>query len=77
MNGGAHTLTKNCRHSSVLLHALYTGARKPVESEIIYFHFLTEWWHTHSNVLAYVRAFGPSVPQPLNLTFLRKLQYMY
>ena len=30
-----------------------------ISNHIIYFHFLTEWWCMHSNLLAYDGAFGP------------------
>ena len=34
-----------------------------------------EWWCIHLTYWPNIGAFGPSVPQPPNLTFLRKLQY--
>ena len=46
-----------------------------ISNLIIYFHFLTEWWRTHSMYWPNVGPFGPSLPQPPNLTSLRKLQY--
>ena len=40
------------------------------------FHFLTEWWRTHSNDWPNVGAFGPSGPSHLTYPPIWKLQYI-
>ena len=42
---GIYKISK--QNNYIVAHALYSYARKPVDSESIYFHFLTERWCTH------------------------------